>query len=496
MSYANPPLSPGGGPGGAPSKRDKRRTALQERLQELTGQFSNNRDIQFRQQLHALQCDMTLINNADPYTMGPLPDSAESIAALIEETVGGGSKFAKEMAGLAGTWYSRFVQQINEIKENRDAELTSVMNRYNNTMERNKRDRDFRVYYAKEEFKQLSGTLRERLMQSISGKRARLMREKEQLDIADTNALLLHPNQFSITNPASPGGIHSNRKTRHTRHRVDLEDLGNGVVAEFKRKRKAPEEDTGSPARDAGDATPAKRQKEPPKEQVAPTYTIHSLFTDKELTAHANQAHIATVHFFSTSKRPDHGSGAVTNGNNTDGDDTPEGTAREDNGTPSAADMMRTASHNFHATRSTRTTAAHSALSALAELADKPATRPILPYHILTNHHARPNGSAPALTSLINEEVDDDFARISRLGSKPPGWIDTSLVELVATPTPYPAETADGHPADPDVFSQLHPDFPPSMGINWTPTAPNPGFEMFPPAALERERSRKRTRNH
>jgi hypothetical protein len=371
-----------------------------------------------------------------------------------------------------------------------------MQNRYNNTMERSQRDRDFRVYFAKEEFNQLSGTLRERLMQSISSKRARLMREKEQLDIADTNALLLHPNQFSITNPASPGGIHSNRKTRHTRHRVDLEDLGNGVVSEFKRKRKAPEEDTGSPARDAGDATPAKRQKDVPKEQVAPTYTIHSLFTDKELNAHANQAHIAAVHFFSTSKRPDHGSGAVTNGNNTDAEDTPEGTGREDNGTPSAADMMRTASHNFHATRSTRTTAAHSALSALADLADKPATRPILPYHVLTNHHARPNGSAPALTSLMNEEVDDDCARISRLGSKPPGWIDTSLVELVAAPVPASAETVDGHPADPASFSQLNPDFPPSMGIDWTPTLPNPGFEMFQPAAMERERSRKRTRNH
>lgn len=128
MSYPNPPpLSPGGGVGGAPSKRDKRRTALQERLQELTGQFSNNRDIQFRQQLHALQCDMTLINNADPYVTGPLPDSAESIAALIEETVGGGSKFAKEMAGLAGSWYSRFVQQVNEIKEKRDTELVTAM---------------------------------------------------------------------------------------------------------------------------------------------------------------------------------------------------------------------------------------------------------------------------------------------------------------------------------------------------------------------------------
>ncbi|MDN6412178.1 MAG: Sds3 domain-containing protein [Yaniella sp.] len=93
----------------------------------MTSQFSNNRDIQFRQQLHALQCDMTLINNADPYVTGPLPDSAESIASLIEETIGGGSKFAKEMAGLAGTWYSRFVQDVNEIKERRDAELVKAM---------------------------------------------------------------------------------------------------------------------------------------------------------------------------------------------------------------------------------------------------------------------------------------------------------------------------------------------------------------------------------
>ncbi|KAJ5861747.1 uncharacterized protein N7529_009057 [Penicillium soppii] len=499
MSYSNPPpLSPGGGAGGAPSKRDKRRTALQERLQELTAQFSNNRDVQFRQQLHALQCDMTLINNADPYTTGPLSDTAESIAALIEDTVGGGSKFAKEMAGLAGTWYSRFVQQVNEIKEKRDAELVSTMNGYNDILERQGREHDFRVYFAKEEFNQLSSTLRERLMQSISGKRARLMREKEQLDIADTNAFFLHPNQFSITNPASPGGIHSNRKTRHTRHRVDLDELGNGVISELnKRKRKAPEEEAGSPPRDAGDATPAKRNKvDVAKEQMAPTYSINSLFTDKELSAHANQAHVAAVHFFSTSKRPDHGSGAVTNGNNTDAEDTPEGTGHEDNGTPSAADMMRTASHNFHATRSTRTTAAHSALSALADLADKPATRPNLPYHVLSNHHARPNGNAPPLTALMNEEVDDDCARISRLTSKPNHWIDSSLVELVAAPLPASVDPVDGHPPDPAIYSQLHPDFSPSMGIDWTPGAHNPGLEMFPPTAMERERSRKRTRNN
>lgn len=108
------------------SKRDKRRSALQERLHDLTASFSQNRDTQFRQQLHALQCDMTLINNADPYNPGPIPDSAEEIAGLIEGTVGGG-KFAKEMTSLAGMWYARFVQEVNQVKADRDADLAMLM---------------------------------------------------------------------------------------------------------------------------------------------------------------------------------------------------------------------------------------------------------------------------------------------------------------------------------------------------------------------------------
>lgn len=109
-----------------PPRQDKRRTAMQDRLHELSASFSQNRDAQFRQQLHALQCDMTLINGADLYAAGPLPDSADEIAALIERTVGGG-KFAKEMAGLSGMWYSRFVQDVNGAKEQRDVELTMLM---------------------------------------------------------------------------------------------------------------------------------------------------------------------------------------------------------------------------------------------------------------------------------------------------------------------------------------------------------------------------------
>lgn len=316
------------------------------------------------------------------------------------------------------------------------------------------------------------------------------MREKEQLDIADTNALLLHPNQFSITHPSSPGGVHSNRKTRHTRHRVDLEELGNGIVGDHanKRKRKAPlDDDAGSPGRD-GLSTPAERAKASlSQQQHAQTYNIHSLFTEKELTAHANHAHVAAVHFFSTSKRQEPVSGAATNGNNTDIEDVlmgGDGTGLEDDGTP-ATDMARTASQNFHATRSTRTHV-NAGLNVLAELSDKPTTRPNLPYHILANYHARPNGNAPPLPPLMNEEIDDDCARVERLQTKSPGWIDKGLIEILVDPVP---DETDGPPQNPDRFSMLHPDFLTDMGIHLYPVknnGKNGGFEMFPVTKRQR----------
>lgn len=315
-------------------------------------------------------------------------------------------------------------------------------------------------------------------MQTLSNKKNRLTREKEQLDIADTNALLLHPNQFSITNPASPGGIHGNRKTRHTRHRVDLDEFGNGIGVEFtKRKRKADDE-IGSPVRDGGHSTPADRAKlYITQQQNAPAYSIQSLFTDKELSLHANQAHIATVHFLSTSKRADQPSGSATNGNNTDADEGSgpgDGTGQEDNGTP-ATDMVRTASHNFHATRSTRTQG-NFALNALADLSDKPAVRPNLPYGILASYNPKPNNGLTNPPPLMNEEIDDDTARMDRLNSKPHGWIDRSLIELVAAPL---REDVDGIPENPDRFSLLHPHFPTEMGVHLYPAKNNDSAEML-----------------
>jgi hypothetical protein len=314
-------------------------------------------------------------------------------------------------------------------------------------------------------------------VQKVTANKSRLLREREQMDISDTNALLLHPNQFTITNPASPGGIHSNRKTRHTRHRVGIDELGNGIDGNNKRKRKAPEEDVGSPARD-GLSTPAERAKATAeKQQTDKIYSINSLFTDKELAMHANQAHVATAHFFSTSRNQE-GVGTATNGNNSDADDADSAAIMDESGTPAAADMARTASQSYHATRSTRNQG-NVGLNILAELSDKPATRQNLPYHILANHSSRSNQSAPPLTSLMNEEIDDDISRMDRLHAKPHGWIDRNLIDTMTEPV---ASEVDGIPTNFDRFGLLHPDFPVDLGIKWYSTGGKnaTSYEMFP----------------
>ena len=84
----------------------------------------------------------------------------------------------------------------------------------------------------------LAETIRERLVVSLTKKRERLMKEKEQLDIGDSNAILLHPNQFSIINPASPGPA-LKRATRGTGRRGADPDESSSMLPQDKRKRKS-----------------------------------------------------------------------------------------------------------------------------------------------------------------------------------------------------------------------------------------------------------------
>jgi len=107
------------------SKRDKKRNQHIAHQQDLVDEFTLNRDHHYRSQLVALQLDMNLITQADPYNPEPLEDSADEIARLVEEAASG-TPYQTEMSKMAGRWYSEFVHEVNEAKEAKEIELTQL----------------------------------------------------------------------------------------------------------------------------------------------------------------------------------------------------------------------------------------------------------------------------------------------------------------------------------------------------------------------------------
>ena len=263
------------------------------------------------------------------------------------------------------------------------------------------------------------------------------MKEKEQLDIADTNALLLHPGQFTITNPASPGGVHLVRKTRTTRHRGEQEDSNNGFPeVSNKRKRRLIDDDVGSPSRN-GTSTPAGRGRfDPLTHQTAPLYSINSLFSDKELNLQSHQAQIAARHFFSTSHREGEANGAKRR--KEDGDDKSTGSGEDSGGEEDedleAPEMDRTASQNVHVTRSTRTIGGLAGLNILSDLAEKVATRPALPYATLHSHPQKSGTFLPQPSRLLDTELEEDLLKLAQIDAQPPGQLDKKAVEDALKP--------------------------------------------------------------
>jgi hypothetical protein len=87
--------------------------------------FSNKRDYHFRQQVQSLQNEMALIANSDLYGTTPLSDSPEDIAKFIDELAASGQLVPEAVP--SGRWYAKFVQEVNQTKEERDAELAILM---------------------------------------------------------------------------------------------------------------------------------------------------------------------------------------------------------------------------------------------------------------------------------------------------------------------------------------------------------------------------------
>ncbi|KAI9765152.1 MAG: hypothetical protein M1840_007745 [Geoglossum simile] len=450
------------------SKRDKRRNLLSDRLTEINESFSQNRDSHYRQQLQALQIDMGLIVRAKPYAENPLEDTAEAVEELVAVATGGGAKGLgtnhlsgnrrqeSEMAALAGKVYAAFVEEVNDAMEARDAELALLQRKHERTLDELQTTNRYKLRLAQEEHRHLSSTLRERLIQSMGTKKSRLMREKEQLDIADSNALLLHPNQFSITNPASPAGVQGNRKTRHSRAR-EVDELGGGFSADggHKRKRKIAydENDIGSPSpavrimEAAGVVPPFKaaQARLVATQHEAPIYSIDKLFTEKELNMHLNTAAVAASRYFVALKaQEDAAANGVSNSNNINSQ-VPNGgspdeenadhengtggsTPDDDNASATPADLDRSASHSHHATRSTR---------ALGGDQEKPPSllAPFIPLTYPATSIDKKNGiTAPPLPALRTEEAEDDLLLMERLINSGPGNIDQRTIDHLCAP--------------------------------------------------------------
>lgn len=307
---------------------------------------------------------------------------------------------------------------------------------------------------AKREHRALTSTLRDRLINTLTQKKNRLNREKEVLEINDSNALLLNPNQFSLTNPSSPGGTHGKRATRL---RKDADDLST-MYTDKKRKRHAGDDD-GSPAPirralDPNNTTPLWQSEKAraAAKQNGPVYSIDKLFTEKELSLNYNTAAVAAHQYILRNR---------VNANGSSPDDTDSGNGHENgedgDSQPSAPVMERSVSH---ATRSTRGGANHNFLDDkilgiegiasfeipgnldLLHAQEPPKMPPPVPQQYLKPYPRSADQNFP--TPLSNDDINSDMSVMGYFkqydaAHKPGAHLDANnnmrrILEAVSTP--------------------------------------------------------------
>ncbi|KAL6691103.1 Sds3-like domain-containing protein [Trichoderma pleuroticola] len=335
------------------SKRDRKRQALADRLSAMSDKLQRDRDLTYRDQLQKIQYEVGLVQRFDPYDANALEKAAELLQehrqAQGPPVLADGARSLMDMAGIR---FPDFIDEVEDLIEIRDFQLVQSKNEYERKVQEYKNTHAYKVETAKREHRALTETLRDRLINSLTQKKNRLNREKEVLEINDSNALLLNPNQFSLTNPASPGGAHGKRATRL---RKDAEDLQ--VYADGKKRKRNQGEDDGSPvpsrrALDPNSTTPLWQSEKAraAAKQNGPVYSIDKLFTDKELSLHYNTAALAAHQYVlrnranGTASSPDGSDSGNGDSNDVDKDDA--------DSQPSAAPMMER--QVSHATRSTR----------------------------------------------------------------------------------------------------------------------------------------------
>jgi hypothetical protein len=269
-----------------------------------------------------------------------------------------------------------------------------------------------------------------------------LRREKEQLDISDSNAMLLHPNQFSIGHPASPGGPQAPRKTRRTGHKFGAEAEEAAAAAEKSRKRKLFDEneiDSPGPSGrnvEIGNASPFREAKARTMHTQfeAAAYSLDRLFTEKELNMAMTNATNAASHFFAKMKtnEPTNADTATNGHAQTNGDhasengELPDADQDSDEAALGATDMVRQVSSNPHATRgATRSTT--TITNGQIPFIYNP------PFVLDQKIFQKVNASAPTPPPLAPQDVDQDLKLMLR-EARPDDELNERLLQAACQP--------------------------------------------------------------
>lgn len=114
-----------GSPPPTQSKRDKRRQMLVDRLAALSDKMSKSQDQAFREQLHKIQIDTTLVMRVDPYLDRPL-DSFEQDQLRLQALNGDGDGHSgpQTLLDRAGPRFAQWMEKVQDLVEQRDYELT------------------------------------------------------------------------------------------------------------------------------------------------------------------------------------------------------------------------------------------------------------------------------------------------------------------------------------------------------------------------------------
>jgi hypothetical protein len=90
---------------------------LVDRLATLTEKLSKDRDQAFREQLHKIQIDTTLVMRVDPYVDGPLD-------AFEQDQLNGDADGPQTLLDRAGPRFAKWMEKVQDLVEERDYHLT------------------------------------------------------------------------------------------------------------------------------------------------------------------------------------------------------------------------------------------------------------------------------------------------------------------------------------------------------------------------------------